>query len=82
MNGKIVFTGTKDELLEKYIRVAGGLKDITTEQKNLLIGYREHGTGFEGMAETSCKNKFSSKILIEKITLDEIIVFMNKNEKN
>ncbi|MDR2750642.1 MAG: ABC transporter ATP-binding protein, partial [Clostridiales bacterium] len=54
LDGSIVYTGPKDDLLEKYARVAGGLGELSLAQKKLVIGLREHATGFEGMAE--CRN--------------------------
>ena len=81
LNGNIVFTGTKDALLDKYARAAGGLSDITEEQKKLIIGYREHGTGFEGMVEIQDVNKLPGSVLTEEISMDEIVIFMNKGAK-
>ena len=81
MNGAIVFTGAKDDLLEKYARVTGGLSDINAQQKKLIIGCREHGTGFEGMVETVSIGKLPKGVLTEEISLDEIIIFMNKGAK-
>jgi len=81
LNGSIVFTGTKDDLLKKYTRVTGGLRDLNSQQKNLVIGYREHGTGFEGMVETASIREMPKSILSEEISLDEIIIFMNKGAK-
>ncbi|MDR3119823.1 MAG: ABC transporter ATP-binding protein [Clostridiales bacterium] len=81
LGGNIVFTGTKDALTEKYCRVTGGLDDIDGEQKKFVTGYREHGTGFEGMAETANVEKLPSAVLSEPITLDEIIIFMCREAK-
>ncbi|MCL2135624.1 MAG: ABC transporter ATP-binding protein [Candidatus Bathyarchaeota archaeon] len=81
LNGSIAFTGTKDELLEKYMRVTGGLHDLNTDQKGFVIGYREYSTGFEGMLETTNSSKLPKTIMIERITLDEIIIFLNKGVK-
>ena len=78
MDGAIVFTGAKDDLLEKYARVAGGVSDIDAEQKKLIIGCREHGTGFEGIVETANICKLPKGVLTEETNLDEIIIFMNK----
>jgi len=78
LNGRIVFAGAKDDLTQKYARVTGGLHDLTAEQKNLVIGYREHGTGFEGMIESGNTGKMPKAVLAEEISLDEIIIFMNK----
>lgn len=78
LNGSIVFTGTKDALLTKYARATGGLSDINNEQKKAIIGYREHGTGFEGMVETSNIKRLPCSVLTEEISMEEIIIFMNK----
>ena len=78
VNGDIVFTGAKDDLLEKYARVTGGPQDLNAEQKKLVIGYREHGTGFDGMVEAENIGKLPNVVLVEEISMDEIIIFMNK----
>ena len=78
LNGSIIFTGAKDGLIEKYARVTGGLHDLNEEQKKVVIGYREHGTGFEGMVEAVNVGKLSRDVLTEEINLDEVIIFMNK----
>jgi ABC-2 type transport system ATP-binding protein len=81
LNGKIVFSGPKHTLLERYVRVAGGPRDLTEPQKKYIIGYRNHGTGFEGMVDTGNLKKLPSSTLSEDISLDEIIIFMNQGAK-
>jgi len=81
LNGRIVFSGAKDTLLEKYARVTGGLSEVSEEQKKLIIGYREHGTGFEGLIETANIARLPRGVLSEQATLDEIIIFMNKEAR-
>jgi ABC-2 type transport system ATP-binding protein len=81
LDGRIVFSGAKDALLEKYARVTGGPQEISEEQKKFVIGYREHGTGFEGLIETANVAKMPFGVLSEQATLDEIIIFMNKETK-
>ena len=77
-NGKIIFTGEKDEFLEKYCIIKGGKGDITESQKKEIIGLRIHSTGFEGLIELKKAVGFSSKVIIEKASLDEIMIYMNK----
>ena len=77
-NGKIIFTGEKDEFLEKYCIIKGGKEDITESQKKEIIGLRMHSTGFEGLIELKKAVGFSSKVIIEKASLDEIMIYMNK----
>lgn len=76
--GKILFSGTKDQLLESYSLIKGGNKDITSEQKKKIIGLREHGTGFEGLIQKKNLKEFAGNVLIEPCTLDDIVVFNNK----
>ena len=79
--GKIEFTGEKDALLESFKLVKGGKSDLTKEQKKNVIGYREHSVGFEGMVRTENINKLPPNVFYEKISLDEIIIYMNKEAK-
>ena len=80
-DGRIVFTGLKDDFLDKYVLTKGGLDEITDEHKKFIIGFREHPTGFEGMIETANLSKLPKDLLFEQPTLEEIIVFMNKGGK-
>jgi ABC-2 type transport system ATP-binding protein len=79
--GMVVYSGSKDGLVEKYMRVMGGLSDVTDGDKGYIIGFRAHGTGFEGMIEAANSPKLSRNIIREPISIDEIIVFMNKGER-
>lgn len=81
LNGRIVFSGSKENLLEKYVLVKGGQREINPEQRKLIIGLREYGTGFEGIAEAKSIVRFPKNLLIEPVTLDEIIIYMNKGAK-
>lgn len=81
LNGHIIFSGSKENLLEKYVSVKGGLGEINSEQKKLIIGLREYNNGFEGIAESESISRLPNDLLIEPVTLDEIIIYMNKGVK-
>lgn len=76
--GQIIYTGTKDELLEKYCIIKGGNDDLTLSDKKNIIGLREHSTGFEGLIDVENLRGFSNHVITEKATLDDIVVYMNK----
>lgn len=82
LNGSIVYTGTKDALFESYARVTGGLGDIDGTARSLITGYREHGTGFEGMIAAEQAGLMPTGVLVEPISLDEIIIFMHEGAKS
>lgn len=73
-NGEVRYTGTKDNLLEKYALIKGGLQSFTSEQKKRIIGYRETGFGFDGLIETSDLRLFPDSLVAEPCHLDDIVV--------
>jgi len=78
LNGRIVFSGLKDDLMEAYVVVKGGRNELSAAQKKGLIGLREHGTGFEGLAARADLASLPKGLLTEPITLEELVVYMNK----
>ena len=80
-DGEVIFTGPKEELTERYCIIKGGKGDITTEQKKEIIGLRTYSTGFEGLIELEKVRGFSGNIITEEASLDEIMVYMNKEKK-
>ena len=78
LNGKIIYSGLKESLLEKYAMVKGGIGDVTPEHRKLIIGLREHKTGFEGITELENIGRLPKDLLTVPVTLDEIIIYMNK----
>lgn len=77
-HGAIEFTGEKDELLERYVLVKGGNDDLTAGLRKKLVSYRQHGAGFEGMLRSDDMGLLPSGVEFEPISLDEIIIYMNK----
>ena len=82
IGGKIEFSGERDDLLASYWLIKGGTSELTMEQKRSIIGYREHSFGFEGMIKTENIPRMPKGVVTEKISLEEIIVFMSKEVKS
>ena len=80
-SGEILYSDTKDGLMEKYLIVRGGLGVLNEEQKKQIIGYREHSVGFDGLAESSGLNSLPKSVIAEPSTLDEIIIRFNMEGK-
>ncbi|WP_020061610.1 ABC transporter ATP-binding protein [Bacillus sp. 123MFChir2] len=81
--GEIVFTGEKDELLENYIIVKGSNDLLDVEGKELFVGLRKNKYGFEGLAKDkrAVADWFGQEVVLEKPTLDDIIVYTAKERK-
>ena len=77
-NSKIVHSGTKDDLLEKYVLVKGGLGSLTVEQRKLLIGYSETSVNFDGIVDRANLSQLPNNIVTEPCSMDELVVRFNK----
>ena len=78
-NGKIIYSGLKDELTERYCLVRGGIGELPEQKREQMIGLREHASGFEGMIEVTATGGFPPQVVIEAVTLDDIMVHMSRN---
>ena len=75
--GKVVFSKSKDEVLESYAIVKGGIDLLDKDTRKEFIGLRETPVGFEGLIDNldRIKSIFGSQVLIEKTTLEDIMVY-------
>jgi len=81
-DGRIIYTGTKDDVLEKFVLVKGSLGSLNTEQQKMIIGYEETSVGFSGVADRENINKLPTSIITERVSLDDIVVRFNKGGNN
>ena len=82
LGGRILYSGTKDELLNSFICVKGGSEDLKPEQWKKVIGARVHAAGFDGMVRTEDLPLLPENLLAEPVTLDEIIIYLNREESH
>ncbi len=81
IGGSVWFSGTKDELLEKYVVIKGNEKDISDELISKAIGFHNYKNGFEGLLPAEFKNELSDKIVCEKASIDEILIYIAKENQ-
>lgn len=79
--GNLFYTGTKDDLLESFYIIKGGLADLTNEIKEKIIGITTHNTGFSGLLPASEAKHLSKNIVVETPTIDEILVFIGREDR-
>lgn len=77
-NGRILYSGLKDDLIEKYCLVRGGIGDLPQSKHKQIFGLREHPSGFDGMIETKNIAGFPTSVVTETVSLDDIMVRMSK----
>jgi len=78
--GRIVYSGLKHELLEKYCVVRGGAGELPPDKREHIIGYRGHIGGFDGLMETVHCGGLPAGVLTENATLDDIMVCIDRED--
>ena len=81
-HGTIFYTGTKNDLLESFCIVRGGLHDLTDSLKNKIIGLTTNIAGFAGLLPTSELKHLAPEIVTETPSIDEILVSISKGDRN
>lgn len=77
--GKMVINATKDELTEQYVLVKGGMEDLHNELEKKLIGTKKTKVGFEGLLPVEYMDYVRRYHVIEKPTIEQIIVLHIKD---
>lgn len=81
-NGRVWFTGTKDDLCESYAVIKGGSEDISPALKEKCIGFHAYRNGFDALIETAYLDKALTFLETEKASIDEILVYIAKEDKH
>ncbi|SDA25055.1 ABC-2 type transport system ATP-binding protein [Ruminococcus sp. YE71] len=81
-NGRVWFTGTKDDLTEKFAVLKGDPDDIPDSVKPKLIGYHKYRNGFDALIDRTELKTLPDTLEYEKATIDEILVYIAKEDKN
>ncbi|MCL2556030.1 MAG: ABC transporter ATP-binding protein [Firmicutes bacterium] len=77
-NGKVMHSDTKDNLMEKYVMVKGGLGILNEDQKRLLIGYQECKVNFDGMILREKLELLPNNLATEPVSMDDLVIRFNK----
>lgn len=82
--GRIVFSASKDEILERYGIVKGAREALNEDSKRLLLGTRLNEYGFEALTADieAVRGVFPADVVIDKASLEDIMFYIQKGEKN
>ena len=81
-NGRVWFTGLKDDLTEEFAVIKGGESDIPSGLKEKLIGFHSYRNGFDALIKTDDLAGVPDSLEYEKASIDEILVYIAKEDKN
>ena len=76
--GKLVYTGSMEELLQKYVIIKGAPNTLTDELKNNILGIRQTDVGFEGLMTAKTAKNYKETYIFDRPTIDEIMIYINK----
>lgn len=80
-HGRIVRTGTKDEILDGYRVVRAGPDDLGERVGVQLIGVRRTAAGAQALVRTDEVDLLDGDVLVETPTLEEIAVHIGTRER-
>jgi len=75
--GKLVFSQTKDEIVENYGLVKGGKELLDNDTRREFVSIKESSFGFEALTNDIVKARkiFNGKGIIERASLEDIMVY-------
>jgi ABC-2 type transport system ATP-binding protein len=76
--GRIVFTGTKDELAETYRMIHGGPGELSGSAREHAIGLRTTNVGFSALMRTTDAQSLPSAIAQEAPSIDDVLIHIAK----
>ena len=80
--GQIVLFEEKDRLLEEYGRVVCSKAEMDTVDPALLVGMRQNRFSTEALVrDRAAFCRAYPKLTVERVTLEDIMVFMNREER-
>lgn len=82
--GEIVFSEQKDDILQNYSIVKGKKKLLSSDNRKKFVSINENAFGFEALTNNTLdiKKLFGSDVLIEKASLEDIMVYTVRGGEN
>lgn len=72
--GRVWYTGTKDDLMEKFVIVRGAEHDLPEQLRTQCIGLHLRGGSFETLLDAGHTMSLPDTVVYEKPTIDEMVV--------
>ena len=76
-DGRIVFSQSKDEILERWALVKGGLELLPSLPADYFRGIHRGAHGFEALTDdaATARRDLGGTVVIEKATLDDVVLY-------
>jgi len=76
-NGKLVFSESKDDVIESYGLVKGGKELLDSDTRREFVSIKETSLGFEALTKDIVKARkiFKDRSVIERASLEDIMIY-------
>ncbi|NLY45810.1 MAG: ABC transporter ATP-binding protein [Tissierella sp.] len=82
-NGSIIFSESKEEIVDNYGIIKCGTNDFNTIDKKDIVGYRKNQFGYEVLVTNKQKNRSKFKdFIMDNANLEDIMLFYIRGEHN
>ena len=83
-DGRIVFSEAKDEILERWALVKGGLDQLESLPPDFFRGLHRGAHGFEALTDDAAatRQRLGDSVAIEKATLDDVVFYTTGSESD
>ena len=80
--GRVIASGSREDLLETWVMVRGGVADLTDGLSSRVRGIRRHSVGWEGLLPAADLGLCGPGVVAETPSIEELLVHLAKERKD
>ena len=80
--GRVIASGSREDLLETWVMVRGGVADLTDGLSSRVRGLRRHSVGWEGLLPAADLGLCGPGVVAETPSIEELLVHLAKEWKD
>ena len=80
--GRVIASGSREDLLETWVMVRGGVADLTDGLSSRMRGLRRHSVGWEGLLPAVDLGLCGPGVVAETPSIEELLVHLAKERKD
>lgn len=80
--GRVIASGSREDLLETWVMVRGGVADLTDGLSSRVHGLRRHSVGWEGLLPAADLGLCGPGVVAETPSIEELLVHLAKERKD
>lgn len=79
-NGQVLFSKSKEELMDEYKIIKAGLTDLDKIDENIIIGINKTNLGFDGLIKSDSLNELKDiDYILETPVIEDLMYYMGRD---